>query len=229
MIDDLTDDDAAEQIDPPLPRRHRLRGAIAKLLVRIIWFGIIAFTGLCAFIDIYGHQEWARPAQAIVILGARVEADHQAGDSLRARTLKAVELYRRGIAGKIICTGGLGTYAPTEAQVSANLAHSLGVPESDLLLEMRSTNTEENTRNAAGICRRYGWTQVVAVSDPYHLWRVKRDFSAVGITPYTSPAVTCIRNTRWPLRLEWTAREGLAVTRDVFFSISVAVCRPINP
>ena len=208
-------DNARQRLNVPHPQRHPVWRILRKCLLALCVCCLVAFIGLCLFIDRFGHRDFARPAPAIVILGAGVTADHQAGDSLRARTLQAVALYRRHYAGKIICTGGVGDFPPAEAQAEAALARQLGVPGGDLLLEMTSRNTEENTRNAARICRQYGWSRVVAVSDPYHLWRVKRDFAAVGITAYTSPALNCQRDRYWPLRVLWTMRDALAVTRDV--------------
>lgn len=191
-----------------------------KRLIRIaVWLlgvPLVAAIGLGIFLDAYGQVERARPAQAIVILGARVTAKGLPGDSLTARTLHAVQLYRQHLAPKIICTGGVGDHPPAEAVAAAELAKAQDVPAADLLLETTSTSTMENVRNAVAICRQQGWTRVIVVSDPYHLWRARRDFALVGITAYPSPARNCLRNTRTLLRIEWVARETLLVIRDVF-------------
>ncbi len=226
--DEDNEEDHSPETQVPLPHRHPFRRVIIIIARNLLCCYLLILLGLCTYIDIFGHQNLQRNVPVIVILGAGVLADNEAGDSLRARTLQAVLLYKRKIACKIICTGGLGTYPPTEAQVAAKLARSQGVPEVDLLLEMHSTNTEENTRNAAAICRQYGWTQVVAVSDPYHLWRVKRDFAAVGITAYTSPTLCCERNTHWPLRIMWTMREALAISRDELLSVSSSLWKHLK-
>ena len=175
---------------------------------------VSAFIALCLFIDYFGQIDHARHAQAIVILGARVDANRQPGDSLRARTEKAVALYKKGYARKIICTGGLGDYPPAEAVAAAMLAEQLGVPPEDLLLETQSTNTQENTRFAARICRKQRWTRVITVSDPYHLWRVQHNFRRVGLMTFPSPARDCQRNRNWTMRVRWTMREGFAILRD---------------
>ena len=189
--------------------------AIGKGLLLLGGCGLCAFGALCVFIDWYGHQDHARPAAAIVILGAQMRANHQPGDSMRSRTRHAVALYQRHIAGVIICTGGTGVNTPAAGQAEAALARQLGVPEHDLLVEATSRDTRENARNAALICRGHGWSCVVAVSDPYHLWRVKRDFAAVGITAWTSPTPDSRIEAHWPLRLAWTIRDALAISRDV--------------
>lgn len=205
---------------PPQPTPEKAKIAPGKqpkwrkALLLIALLILAAFTALCLRIDSYGQRDFARPAQAIIILGARVEKNNLPGDSLQARTEKAVMLYKRNYAAAIICTGGLGDNPPSEALASASLALRLGVPRDALILETKSTNTRENARNAAAICRKHGWSSVIAVSDPYHLWRVRRDFRLVGITAYTSPAYNCIRNKNFFMRVGSTIREGLAVLRD---------------
>lgn len=212
-IDDYDDDDLDEAavVSPPQSARRR----IFKWLFQLFLFALLLFCCFGIFLDYYGHIDQARPVDAIVILGASVAANNLPGDSLRARTEKAVALYQKKIANKIICTGGLGENPPTEAYAAATLAQQLGVNSADLLLEMKSTNTRENARNAAQICREYGWSRVVIVSDPYHLWRAKKDFRLAGITAYPSPALTCERERKLSLRIIWIAREEVAILRDI--------------
>src|SRR5438270_4957818 len=122
----------------------------ARLLVLcLLLLPPVAFAFLAAFLNIYGRIDQARPTQAIVILGAGVLKSGQPGASLRARTLHAVALYKRGLAPKIICTGGMGKYPPAEAQAASRLAQEQGVPTADILLETVSKSTQENAENTA--------------------------------------------------------------------------------
>ena len=62
---------------------------------------------------------------------------------------RAAELYRAGLAPKILFTGGLGRNTAgllpePEAVRYAKVAMECGVPECDIILEDRSTNTKEN-------------------------------------------------------------------------------------
>ena len=62
---------------------------------------------------------------------------------------RAAELYHGGFAPKILFTGGLGRnteglLTEPEAVRFANVAMECGVPEEDIILEDRSTNTKEN-------------------------------------------------------------------------------------
>ena len=62
---------------------------------------------------------------------------------------RAAELYHRGLAPKILFTGGLGRNTEgllpePEAVRFAKVAMECGVPECDIILEDKSTNTKEN-------------------------------------------------------------------------------------
>lgn len=63
--------------------------------------------------------------------------------------LRAAELYRAGYAPRILFTGGLGRntagmWTGSEAERFAAAAMAAGVPEQDVIVEDRSTNTAEN-------------------------------------------------------------------------------------
>ena len=63
--------------------------------------------------------------------------------------LRAAELYRAGYAPKVLFTGGLGRntagmWTGSEAERFAAAAVAAGVPESDVIVEDKSTNTAEN-------------------------------------------------------------------------------------
>ncbi len=62
---------------------------------------------------------------------------------------RAAQLYLEGFAPKVVFTGGLGRntagrFAVSEAERFGQVALHMGVPEGDILLETRSTNTKEN-------------------------------------------------------------------------------------
>jgi len=63
--------------------------------------------------------------------------------------LRAAELYHAGYAPKVLFTGGLGRntkemWTRSEAERFAAIALEAGVPETDIILENKSTNTGEN-------------------------------------------------------------------------------------
>ena len=166
------------------------------------------------YLDSWGQRDRAQTADCIIVLGARVHAGGKASSSLRERVVKAVELYHAGHSAQLIFTGGLGDHPPEEARVAAQLARSLGVPQSAITLEPQSHSTWENAVNAARLCRARGWQRVIVVSDPFHLWRANRDFRRLGLTSYPSPSHAAWFYRRPGARLYYDAREVLCVLRD---------------
>lgn len=164
------------------------------------------------FLDRWGQSDRAQKADAIVVLGAYVRPNGEASPALRNRALHAAGLYKRGLASHIITTGGLGDNPPAEAVVSADVLKEQGIAASAISSEITSTSTWENAANAAQICRENGWTRVIIVSEPFHLWRATRNFQKQGLIAYPSPSI----DHRVRFRLWMTTREVPAVLRDVF-------------
>ena len=111
---------------------------------------------------------------AIVVAGCAVRPDGTPSPALARRTEHAVRLHRDGLAEKVVFTGGVGTHAPSEAAAAAAHARGLGLPEAAIVLEEKSTSTEENARFAAEILG--GEARVLVVSDAYHVFRCERVF-----------------------------------------------------
>lgn len=210
----------------PTPRRRISPRVWKRVLLGAVTLPPIGFALLTIFLDHWGWQERAQPADVIIVLGAQVRPDGNASQSLRGRALQAAELYKRGLGRSVICTGGIGDYAPSEAEVAANIVENDGAryirnrnPRrrlyDDVIREERSHSTWENSVNAAQICHSNNWKRVIIVSDPYHLWRARRDFQRQGLTVYTSPSratwLTDYPARRWQL----AAREACAVLRDL--------------
>jgi uncharacterized SAM-binding protein YcdF (DUF218 family) len=162
--------------------------ALLNVALRLLLTGLLLYPLSLALIDGYGQLDRAQPADAIVVLGARVYPPARPGPALTRRTYHAVALYQRGLAPVIICSGGLGPVPPTEAEAACRLAASLGVPPEALLLEARSHSTEENALYTAELMAAHGWNSVIVVSDGFHLYRAGLLFAHAGLTPHPSPA-----------------------------------------
>ena len=186
------------------------RNKIIKLSVAGGSIFLLGFAALMLFLDRWGQSDRAENADVIIVLGAHVTEQGKASNALRQRTLQAVKLYKRGLAAKIITTGGIGTFSPAEARVAADLAIARGVPENDVLLEDKSRSTWENATNAAQICRAHGWQRVIIVSEPYHLFRARANFRRQKLETFVSPSPNYIL----ARRLQMTAREAILVLRD---------------
>ncbi|QRK10983.1 YdcF family protein [Archangium violaceum] len=167
--------------------------------------------GMAFVVDRFGQRERAVPSDIVVVLGARVLPGGQPSPALRARIEKAVELYHRGLAPRLLFSGGVGINPPSEARVMRDLAVRLGVPEEACLLEEQSHSTEQNARFSSVVLRSLGVRRVVVVSDPYHLLRARQYFRLHGFEVATSPAFLTERNMRFVDRCYWTVREAAAL------------------
>jgi len=138
-----------------------------------------------AQIACYGWTDYRRPADAIVVFGARAYADGEPSDALADRTLTAIDLYQHGFAPRLIFSGGPGDGAQREVDVMKRLAMEHGVPESSIILDPAGLTTEATVRNAKSILP---GGRLLVVSHGWHLPRAKLRFEREGMIAYTVPA-----------------------------------------
>ena len=98
---------------------------------------------------------------------------------------RAAELYHLGLAPKVLFTGGLGRNTEgllpePEAVRFARVAMECGVPESDILIEDRSTNTKENIAFTRELLekRHIPHDHILGVHQPFMERRIK---AAMGV------------------------------------------------
>jgi vancomycin permeability regulator SanA len=145
--------------------------------------------GLWVQIQCFGATDYRRPADAIVVFGARVNRDGQPSLALHDRVKTACRLYREGYAKRLVLSGGRGPGAPiSEPEAMRDLARAFGVPDEALLLDEQGVNTLASVGNAAALSRREGWTRLLMVSHDYHLSRIKLLSRHAGISAFTVPA-----------------------------------------
>ncbi|HEV8629945.1 MAG TPA: YdcF family protein, partial [Thermoanaerobaculia bacterium] len=105
------------------------------------------------------------------------------------RLAHGAELFRAGLAPRIIVAGGLtGDATRTEADAGADHLLALGVPAAAILREGRSRHTLENLSNVRDTLRQQGWHRLLVVSDPLHLARVAALARGLGLEARCSPA-----------------------------------------
>ena len=139
------------------------------------------------FVMRQAHKDEAQPADAIVVFGA-AEYSGRPSPVYRARLDHAYDLFERGLAPMVITTGGAGADPTfTEGGVGRDYLLSRGVPDRCLIAETQGDDTAESAQRVAAILRANGMSHVVAVSDAYHIFRIKRLLVRNGITAYGSP------------------------------------------
>jgi uncharacterized SAM-binding protein YcdF (DUF218 family) len=136
----------------------------------------------------FGNTDYRRPADAVVIFGARAYADGRLSDALKDRMRTGCELYRAGLAKRLVLSGGPGDGAITEAEAMRHFALTNGVRAEDIFLDGRGLNTEATVRNTVPLFGRWHTRRVLAVSHFYHLPRVKLAYQRAGVEVCTVPA-----------------------------------------
>jgi uncharacterized SAM-binding protein YcdF (DUF218 family) len=133
-----------------------------------------------------GRDE-ARPADAIVVFGA-AEYDGRPSPVYKARLDQAAQLYHRGLAPMVIITGGSGGDPRfSEGVVGREYLKTLGIPDSQLIAETQSDDTAESARRVSTIMYVNSMHSCLAVSDGYHIFRIKKMLQREGITVFGAP------------------------------------------
>jgi uncharacterized SAM-binding protein YcdF (DUF218 family) len=161
----------------------------------LLWVEVVALLALASFFVLTGvritHEgslQELHPADAIVVFGAAEYAGHPS-PVLRARLDHAFDLFRKGIAPVVITTGGAASDPSfSEGGVGSNYLKHRGIPERNLIAETQGSDTAQSAVRVAVIMRANGLHSCVAVSDAYHVFRIKRLLEKEGIGPvYVAP------------------------------------------
>jgi len=132
-----------------------------------------------------------QPAQFIVVLGGghnsdpRLPVASQLSSESLIRTLEGIRLYRAGLGGKLVFSGGGGYDPVPEAETMSRLALLLGVDPQDILLESTSLDTEEQARLLKPLL---AGTRFFLVTSASHLPRSMALFRKQGLDPAPAPA-----------------------------------------
>jgi len=160
-------------------------GVRFRVAVVTAFFAAIGFP--LAQMACFGNSDYARPADVIVVFGARTYADGQPSEALADRVRAGCDLYLRGLAPRILFSGGPGDGAIDEVHAMRQLALQLGVPDSAIQLDPQGLNTAATVHNTP-MFGASALPRVLAVSHFYHLPRVKLTYEQAGIEVYTVPA-----------------------------------------
>jgi len=170
-----------------------------------------------ASVLVWSARDEARPAQAIVVLGAAQYAGRPS-PVLRARLDHALDLWGRHLSSLLILTGGTGSGDTTsEAAVGRNYARRHGVPDSSILVENEGRTTSESMRAVAGMLEARCLQSALLVSDPFHMLRLRILARRFGFTPYTSPTRTSPISPNREERWKYIFSESIKAPMAFFF------------
>lgn len=142
---------------------------ILALTVFIIFFALFFIT----LSKIIAHSSSnATDENAVIVLGCRVKGNEPTR-ALISRCKAGFEHLIKNKNSIAILSGGQGEdEAISEAQCMKNILTSMGIDESRLIIEDKSTSTQENFEFSNIILQRMGYSKKVAVAtNEYHLYR----------------------------------------------------------
>ena len=164
--------------------------AWSRLAVGLLAAVFLAWMVSAGSVVWWGSRDRAKRADAIVVLGA-AQYVGRPSPVLRARLDHAIELYRAGMAPRMILTGGMGTGDTTsEAAVSRRYVRTHGVPDSAIMIEQEGRTSSESLRTVAGMMHDAHLRDAILVSDPFHMLRLRILAARLGVRAYTSPTRT---------------------------------------
>ena len=164
---------------------HRfLPTVLWRIVVVLVCIGLCYFCFVESFIIKNARTDRDAGRDYLIVLGAAVYKDQPSLTLIRRLegAKDYLETYPDSVA---ILSGGMGPgETVTEAQAMYDWLVGQGVAPDRLLLEPKSTSTEENLSNSFAIIRERGdepQGRVAIVSSAYHLYRAKLLASAQGV------------------------------------------------
>jgi uncharacterized SAM-binding protein YcdF (DUF218 family) len=118
---------------------------------------------------------------AIIVLGTPADGDGNPTPEQLARVTEAVNEYKRGVAPRLILTGGAAHNHFVEAQVMERSAEAQGVPESAIFVETHAMNTIQNACYSVRIMKAHGWRSAEVVSSASQLPRASLIFNSLPV------------------------------------------------
>ena len=158
---------------------------------KILWFlasiaAVLYFAMTYWSVSRQAYIDETRPSEAIVVFGA-AEYYGKPSPVFKARLDHALTLFQRGVAPLVITTGGSKDPKFSEGAVGRDYLIAAGVPETSVIAETQSSDTSDSAERVAIILRKNGKSTCVAVSDGYHMFRIKQMMARQGITAYGAP------------------------------------------
>ena len=201
-----------------LKRKTVLR--IAFICLAVMLLGAILVFGINGWVVHQGGKYIYNPADAeqlenidcILVLGCGVREDGTPSAMLEDRLRRGVELYKAGIAPKILMSGDHGQTNYDEVNTMKQYAIDAGVPSEDIFMDHAGFSTYESMHRAKTV---FCAEKILIVTQEYHLYRAIYAARALGLEAY---GVACDYRA-YSGQLYRDIREILARDKDFFTAI----------
>jgi uncharacterized SAM-binding protein YcdF (DUF218 family) len=190
----------SEAVRPLQRRRTPLVGALAA--AALAWLAVT-----CLRIAGEASRQEIHPADAIVVFGA-AEYSGRPSPVYRARLDHAFDLFQQGLAPVVITTGGAAADPSySEGGVGHDYLMHRGIPDSNLIAETQGSDTAQSAQRIGVIMRANHMHSCIAVSDAYHVFRIRKLLEHERLQVYVSPRPDSRPHSLWQ-RTEAILREA---------------------
>ena len=163
-----------------------------RKVIIIILIGLIIVTLIVLGINLYvkhstknqiianGDYYDLKDIDCILVLGAGIWGN-KPSHMLEDRLLAGIELYKNGIAPKIIMSGDHGREEYDEVNIMKEFAIEKGVPSEDIFMDHAGFSSYESIYRAKEI---FETKKVIIVTQEYHLYRSLYIANSLGLEAY---------------------------------------------
>jgi uncharacterized SAM-binding protein YcdF (DUF218 family) len=154
----------------PRARRRLSWKARAILLGAAVAVGLVAWAAIARALAPTANTTQDH-FDVLMVLGSPADADGNPTPTELERVTEAVHEYERGVAPRMIITGGPAHNQFVEAEVMARVAEAQGIPAGAIVEERTARNTIENSCDSLKIMQSHEWESAEVVSSASHLPR----------------------------------------------------------
>ena len=136
-------------------KKHRMPMPV-RMIILLVILALAAYAGIIGYVCINERSvQTTMPEKdsydAIIVLGAQVKKDGTPNVQLSWRLDAAYDAYCRKAVPVVVC-GAQGRDEPvTEAEAMKQYLMDKGIPETDILTDPESFNTNQNLKNASAL------------------------------------------------------------------------------
>lgn len=155
------------------------------------------------------RRDAIRPADVVIALS---------GDARCEREQYAAELYRQGLARKILVGGVPVAWGVHTGDAAKRYLLHLGIPADDVIVLKDPWNTRIEANLLVQQLRRNNWKSVIVVTDMFHSRRALYTIEAVASDLQLSSQPIPPERSRWQPQAWWKRRDDMGVTVREFLS-----------
>ena len=165
-----------------------MKKKIIKVILIILVIMILIVLGINIYVkqstkkQIITNEDYSdlKDIDCILVLGAGIW-ENRPSHMLEDRLLTGIELYKNGIAPKIIMSGDHGRKEYDEVNVMKDFAIEKGIPSEDIFMDHAGFSSYDSIYRAKEI---FEAKKVVIVTQKYHLYRALYIANTLGLEAY---------------------------------------------